>query len=52
MATNGSQTEVASKVMERMRSSLPKPPQFSDKLEERAYLKFRLAQYNGYWDYG
>ncbi|KAJ8083361.1 hypothetical protein PM082_009233 [Marasmius tenuissimus] len=45
MATvNGSQTEIASKVMERMRSSLPKPPQFSDKLEERAYLKFRLAQ--------
>ena len=39
-----SQSEVASKVIERMRSSLPSPPQFSDKLEERAYLKFRLAQ--------
>ncbi|KAL0575310.1 hypothetical protein V5O48_006661 [Marasmius crinis-equi] len=41
---NGVSSEVASKVLERMRSSLPTPPQFSDKLEERAYLKFRLAQ--------
>ncbi|KAL0575309.1 hypothetical protein V5O48_006660 [Marasmius crinis-equi] len=41
---NGAPSEVASKVLERERSSLPTPPQFSDKLEERAYLKYRLAQ--------
>lgn len=26
------------------RSAFPKPPVFEDKMEERAYLKFRLAQ--------
>ena len=28
----------------RSRTAFPRPPQFDDKLEERAYLKFRLAQ--------
>ncbi|KAL5511002.1 hypothetical protein ACEPAG_3721 [Sanghuangporus baumii] len=28
----------------RSRTAFPRPPKFTDKLEERAYLKFRLAQ--------
>ncbi|KAF9262752.1 class II aldolase/adducin domain-containing protein [Marasmius fiardii PR-910] len=39
-----SQSEVGNKILDKMRASLPRPPTFSDKMEERAYLKYRLAQ--------
>ncbi|KAG7095984.1 hypothetical protein E1B28_006667 [Marasmius oreades] len=39
-----SQSTVGSRILHEMRASLPKPPTFDDKMEERAYLKFRLAQ--------
>lgn len=43
-STTSQSDEFVITASEKSQTPFPKPPKFTDKLEERAYLKFRLAQ--------